>query len=227
MKKIAILSLVLLMLVCLCACSIPHKKPTEGVWHCPELKISIDFGIYHSEETNQCAEYHNDDGSTTGILARFDYGNGVNLVSVDQGTDYLIGKFAYRNDVFVITRNSDKEKFVFEKVADRSAPIDNGEMPSEGIWYCADLKISVDFGLYVPECALQAKYHNDDGSTTAILYYYEDGGETEFFTPNNDKTFVLGRFYFNDGVKIVAYEDKKEYTFVRIDDCTGGGSPVS
>ena len=130
MKKLTIVSSVLLIVLCFCACAIPAKKPTEGIWYCEELKISIDFGLHHSAQTNQCAEYHNDDGTTTGILTRIDYGNGIGIVSADQRTSYLIGKFVYRKDTFTVTRNSDGKEFVFRRIENSSTG--DGTVCSDG-----------------------------------------------------------------------------------------------
>lgn len=221
MKRAAVLFCVaMLTLLCLCACHIPTEKPADGIWYCEELKISIDFGVYQSQGTQQCAELHNDDGSTTGILFRSHYGSGIDLVSVDQKISYLTGNFSYRNDTVTVTDNSSNKKYVFVKIAESTGSEDTGnEIPKEGVWYCEELKISVDFGLYIPESSTQAaKYHNEDGSTTAILYYLDENGETEFFDRNNETQYVLGRFRFgDDSVTLVAYSDKTEYIFTRID----------
>lgn len=222
-RTIVVCCIAIIAVLCLCACSVPAEKPTAGIWYCEELKISIDFGVYQSQNTRQCAELHYDDGSISGILCRFDYGNGIDLVSVDQKTSYLIGKFSYRNDTFTITENSSKKEYVFVKIVDSTGSEDTGnEMPKDGVWYCKELKISVDFGHYIPESSTQAaKYHNDDGSTTAILYYLDENGETEFFDRNNETQYVLGRFHFgDDSVTLVAHSDKTEYIFTRIDPST-------
>ena len=147
-QTIVLFFVVMLTLLCLCVCSVPAEKPTDGIWYCEELKISIDFGVYQSQKTQQCAELHNDDGSTTGILCRSDYGNGISIVSVDQKTSYLTGKFSYRNDAFTITENSSKKEYVFVKIADSTGSENaENEIPKEGVWYCEAQKISVDFDL--------------------------------------------------------------------------------
>ena len=50
MKKIvASLLLLTFMVSILCGCSIPGRKPTEGLWYCADLGISIDFSLLAQE----------------------------------------------------------------------------------------------------------------------------------------------------------------------------------
>lgn len=45
-----------------------------------------------------------------------DYGSGIWLCSPDQKTDYLIGEFQYKNDLFYVISYEDGTRYVFERV---------------------------------------------------------------------------------------------------------------
>ena len=57
MKKIvASLLLLTFMVSILCGCSIPGRKPTEGLWYCADWGISIDFSLLAQENIPNCAK---------------------------------------------------------------------------------------------------------------------------------------------------------------------------
>lgn len=100
MKKIYWL-LLLIILVNLCACSIPKSKPNEGIYYCDELKISIDFSVM--ENSSVCAKLYSDDGTYVECECLIDNGSGIFILSLDHETFYLKGNFEYKNDIVVVT----------------------------------------------------------------------------------------------------------------------------
>ena len=113
--SIVILLLHMLML-CSCSVSFPSKKPTQGVWYCAELQISIDFGLLAAENTPYCAVLHNGEGEDIPILCLIDYGRTMCLTSLDQKTEYYIARFAYKDNVLETERISDGKMFYFYQV---------------------------------------------------------------------------------------------------------------
>ena len=107
----------LLCIACMSACSVsfPCEKPTEGIWYCEDLEISIDFGAY-SEGVPDCAARYSDNGSQEKILCYFDYGSGITLTTKDQQTHYLVGTFSYQKGNVVVTSYTDGTAYEFVRI---------------------------------------------------------------------------------------------------------------
>lgn len=119
MKKLfASLLLITFMVSMLSACSIPGKTPTEGLWYCNELGISIDFSLLAEENTPECAKLYIGEGAAVDTLCYFDYGTGISLMSLDQTTDYFNGSFEYKNGKFTVTSHADKKQHIFTRMSD-------------------------------------------------------------------------------------------------------------
>lgn len=105
----------------LCGCSIPGRKPTEGLWYCADLEISIDFSLLAQKNIPNCAKLYSGEGSAVDILCYFDYGTGISLKSPDVEADYFfVGNFTYKNGTFVVTSNEDNKQYTFVRISESS-----------------------------------------------------------------------------------------------------------
>lgn len=122
MKKIvASLLLLTFMVSILCGCSIPGRKPTEGLWYCADLGISIDFSLLTQELIPNCAKLYSGEGADVDILCYIDYGTGISFKFPDPEADYFfVGNFTYRNGIFTVTSNEDNKQYTFVRVSDSS-----------------------------------------------------------------------------------------------------------
>lgn len=121
MRKIGCLFLLCAIIILLAnSCSIPAKKPEQGIWYCEELKISIDFSLANTN--NICAKLYNDDGTYDTMGCHFDYGRGIYFFQMLDGNevDYLNGSFKWkeREEKFIVTSNSDDCIYIFVKKGD-------------------------------------------------------------------------------------------------------------
>lgn len=113
MKKALFCILVIYILTLLCACSVsfPAKKPSDGIFYCSELKMSIDFSLL--ESTPECIKLYTEDGNYTVCRCMIDYGCGIGICSADQETYYLTGCFSYEGDNFTIETYADNTVYTF------------------------------------------------------------------------------------------------------------------
>lgn len=120
MKKFAVIMVLLSLGITMCACS-TAKYPTEGIWNCEELKVSIDFGKMESEATPNCAKLYHDDGAYTDILCYMDYGTGLHLTKKDdESQHFFCANYTVNGNVLIATRKLDKRIFTFVKVEDEA-----------------------------------------------------------------------------------------------------------
>ncbi len=112
-KKICcVLVFLLIFAFCLGGCS-KWRAPKDGVWHCADLGISINFSyIYENRSPSGAKLYEN--GEYTDILCLLDYGTGIFLTSKDQQTTYLSGVYYFKNDTLTVT-NYDGTIYTFVK----------------------------------------------------------------------------------------------------------------
>jgi len=113
MKKTLAILLAFACLAALCACSIPAKRPADGIFYCAELHMSIDFSKLNSDPN--CVKIHLQGEDYAVGKCLIDYGNGITICSPDQTVEYLIGKFSYENDVFTVQSNHDDMVYTFER----------------------------------------------------------------------------------------------------------------
>ena len=118
-KKFAAFILLISLNMGLCSCSIPRAKPKEGIWYCQELMIEIDFFTFNQQNTAFCAKKYDSDGTYQDVQCLFDYGDNIQISSLDWSECYLLGDFVYRNDTFVVkSLLEDKRTYVFERIDD-------------------------------------------------------------------------------------------------------------
>ena len=121
-RKFAVLILLISICVGLCACSFPQPKPKEGIWHCPELGITLDFFVFNQQQTEYFAKKDNTDGTVQDIMCLFDYGSLIVLCSLDQREKYLTGHFLYqeenqfREESFTVTTIDGDHTYIFERI---------------------------------------------------------------------------------------------------------------
>lgn len=118
MKKRLLLIPLLCFVLVLSACYFPirRKVPTEGEYYCDELKISIDFSIFAEDDNPQCVKIYSSDDEYTIGLCLCDYGTGMNIRSLDQEIDYVVGEYLYADGVFTITAHEDGTVYTFERI---------------------------------------------------------------------------------------------------------------
>lgn len=100
MKKV-FLAVLIYAVLCLNACSIRGDLPEKGVWHCDELKMSIDFSAL--SKNPDCVRLYSGDGTYIVLRCYIDYGTGISICSPEQDKDYLVGNLEYENGIFEVT----------------------------------------------------------------------------------------------------------------------------
>ncbi len=102
-----------------CSVSIPGKRPSEGVWYCDELHLSIDFT--QMETDSKCVKLYNADETFIELICNTDFGNGIYIEYINDTdpSDYeihhfLVGTFHYIGDTFYI--HSDGKWYSFCKI---------------------------------------------------------------------------------------------------------------
>lgn len=95
--------------------SFPRKNPESGVWHCEELKTSIDFNLYR--KSLYIVKVYNDDGTFEMHGCHTDYGAGISFFTYvdDEYTSYFHGRFLYLKKMgyFIIVENHTDNVYVF------------------------------------------------------------------------------------------------------------------
>ena len=101
--------------------------------------------------------------------------------------------------------------------------------PEEGIWYCEELQLEIDFYVYnqfnTAECG---KLRNPDGTTqnVACLFDYGSGITVSYRVDSvaPEDTYFVGKFKYKEAnwfreesFTITANEDGRTYVFERID----------
>ncbi len=108
--------IVCVLFMSLVSCSIPAKKPEEGVWYCDELGLSIDFNVY-MDAPNECVKLYNDEGSYETLGCHFDYGAGIGIYRKMEEKEVLLitGSFRYKDEKFVVTTHDNNNVYIFYK----------------------------------------------------------------------------------------------------------------
>lgn len=91
--------------------------------------------------------------------------------------------------------------------------------PKEGIWYCEELMIEIDFGVY-HEAKTQhcAKKYNPDGTYQDVLLRIDYGSGLDICSEDGQEYYLAGIFHYKKGIfYVVTHQDKVTYTFKRID----------
>lgn len=91
--------------------------------------------------------------------------------------------------------------------------------PESGIWYCEELRMSIDFSEcnnYNPDCV---KYYNEDGSCEVRRCLIDYGSGIGICSTDEEEWYLNGKFkYRNDELKVTLHYEDKTYIFVEIDD---------
>ncbi len=91
-------------------------------------------------------------------------------------------------------------------IASCSFPV---KYPQEGIYYCEELGLSIDFSIHMEDPNTCAKLYNEDG-TYQVLECRIDFGSTMFLLSDDD-IYLAGKVKFKDDKFIL--RDDKEYVF--------------
>ena len=101
--------------------------------------------------------------------------------------------------------------------------------PKDGIWYCEELRLEIDFFVYnQQQTADCAKLHNPDGTTRNMGCHFLYGGGVNIGyrvgSLDPDYTYLAGDYRYKketwfreESFTITAYEDGRTYIFERID----------
>lgn len=88
-----------------------------------------------------------------------------------------------------------------------------GELPDSGIWYCEELKISIDFTKFHQgnnECAY---FYNEDGSYELYKCLIDYGTTIGISSADEEDLYYIGNFNFKEDTFIIITFDGKEYAF--------------
>ena len=88
--------------------------------------------------------------------------------------------------------------------------------PETGIWFCEELKISIDFSL-AQNTSDSAILHNDDGSCEPLGCHFDFGNGIYFFQRVDDVEidYLRGTFKWkNDEFIVTSINDENTYVFV-------------
>lgn len=92
------------------------------------------------------------------------------------------------------------------------------ELPTDGVWYCEELKFSIDFALYQTVGSHCAKLYDESGGYEEILCYV-DYGTGIFFCSEDcaDVDILAGDYTFIANVLVVtSREDGTKYSFDKV-----------
>ena len=90
-------------------------------------------------------------------------------------------------------------------------------LPDEGVFYCQELKMSIDFSLLNvdPECV---KIYGDNGDHTVGRCMIDYGTGVTICSADQETDYICGEWSYEDGTfKITAYENGQTYLFERKD----------
>lgn len=92
-------------------------------------------------------------------------------------------------------------------------------MPKEGVWYCDELMIELDFSDHSKNGdPYFAKLYKPDGSNQDIMCHYL-GSSISIDSMDWEKNYLAGYFSFRNGVfSITTVEDEQTYVFERVGD---------
>lgn len=100
--------------------------------------------------------------------------------------------------------------------------------PEEGIWYCEELRLEIDFSAYnqlnTAECG---KIRNPDGTTQNVSCHFDYGcGITVSYRKNSlapEDSYFIGKFQYKkatwfreESFTVTANDDNRTYVFERI-----------
>ena len=90
--------------------------------------------------------------------------------------------------------------------------------PESGVWYCRELKTSIDFSL-CQTTEYCAKLHNDDGTFEERGCYFDHSNGIILFEETDGETneYLHGDFKYKEKegqFVVTSYSDGKEYVFI-------------
>lgn len=95
--------------------------------------------------------------------------------------------------------------------------------PQEGVWYCEELMIEIDFSVLNENKSVNppyfAKKYNADGTYLEIRCLFDYGSGIRLCSTDWEEDYLYAEFsYRNDVFTVTTREDKHSYIFERIDD---------
>ena len=92
--------------------------------------------------------------------------------------------------------------------------------PEEGVWYCDELMIEIDFFVYNQQQTQHcAKKYNQDGTYQDVLCCFDYGSVINICSVNQEENYLIAEFLYRNGTfSVTTMEDNRTYIFERIDD---------
>ena len=101
-------------MILLCSCNFLHNAhagnahPTNGVWYCDELKMTIDFSLFG--KTNNMVKLYDESGNYAAGQCDIGFYYDIYISSGDEML--IVGTFEkYQGDKFIITEEDNKYTF--------------------------------------------------------------------------------------------------------------------
>ena len=95
--------------------------------------------------------------------------------------------------------------------------------PEEGIWYCEELMIEIDFSVFYENEGVNSPYfakkYSADGTYQDVECLFDYGNIIHIRSLDCSETYLLGEFvYWRDAFEVTAMDGTKTFVFERIDD---------
>ena len=105
----------LLLLFCFVKFIYPNDYPTEGVWYCDKLNMTIDF----SHENGELVKVYDEDGTYNEYKCFIDFGRGL-FIYTKENEMYLRGQFWLVGNTFIV--NFDGKIYFFHELQNGQTP---------------------------------------------------------------------------------------------------------
>ena len=92
-------------------------------------------------------------------------------------------------------------------------------IPTEGVYYCEELRMAIDFSWNEKMNNECVKMYEEDGSYTVCLTHIDYGSGIEICSLDQKTTYLIGtRKYKDDVFSITTFDDETTYVFVKLDE---------
>ena len=90
--------------------------------------------------------------------------------------------------------------------------------PKEGIWYCDELKLEINFSLYSERSQYFVKRYHSDGTYEDVESFFDFGNRITIGTAYDPENRLIFKFLYRNGVfSVTTIDGKHTYIFERID----------
>ena len=121
MKKyiILIMAITCALLTTACASINLVRYPTDGIWLCEEIKMSINFNEIYTTDMN--VSVYDEDGNIKIVGCHIDWSSSILFFEENNGEeqDYnngiYNGEFKWKKDEFIVTAFADGRQYIFRR----------------------------------------------------------------------------------------------------------------